>query len=599
MAQLQNIDIIDGGALGFPLKQADTVVSYTSTGPASFTVPAGITYIDVLVLAGGGGGGSGTAGGGGAGGLISIPNYPVTPGSTIPLSVGAGATARGVNGGLGVAGQDSTFGTLVAKGGGGGGSGPPGAGGGSSGGSGGAGASYPGWGNSAGLVATQGAQPGQSGVYGIGYPGGGWAFPNINPGSEIGGGGGAGGPGGPKNTGGPGRADSITGSLVFRGGGGGGTAGTNYQGPGGRGGGGGGATVASSGGTNLGGGGGGGWDYGSGSGAAGGPGVVIVRYNPQAGAQNVVGTIRQNQQNGANRTEVWDGTAWRSVPTRIVTFSEVGSANFTVPQGVNSVWVLAVGGGGAGGCGTGGGGGAGGMVEMTNYPVGEGDVIPVVVGQGGGSIVSGNGYNVNNAIWGNPINGTPSKFGQIEAYGGGGGAWSNGSPYGPYGQVGLPGGSGGGGNSYHPSSNGSGSGLQSSFYEGIGQSYYYLGGNPGSTPGQPNSGGGGGGAGAAGSGGPGPSIGGQGGIGKASSITGTAVYYAGGGGGGAGSTGGPAQPQGGGGPGATSATPVASAPALNGVNGLGGGGGGAWNHNSDGVTHQGGSGGSGIVIIRY
>ena len=53
----------------------------------SFTVPAGITKVDYLVVGGGGGGASG---GGGAGGVLMSNDYSVTPGASIAIAVGAG-----------------------------------------------------------------------------------------------------------------------------------------------------------------------------------------------------------------------------------------------------------------------------------------------------------------------------------------------------------------------------------------------------------------------------------------------------------------------------------------------------------------------------
>jgi hypothetical protein len=66
-------------------------LAFSATGTNSFTVPSGITTSAVLVVAGGGGGGSGAwGGGGGAGGVVYSANYPLTPGTTMNLSVGAG-----------------------------------------------------------------------------------------------------------------------------------------------------------------------------------------------------------------------------------------------------------------------------------------------------------------------------------------------------------------------------------------------------------------------------------------------------------------------------------------------------------------------------
>jgi hypothetical protein len=270
--------------------------SFTSSG--TFSVPSGLTAVDVLVVAGGGGSGS-WGGGGGAGGLIYRPAFPVTPGGTVTVTVGDG----GGNGGTsetGQPGQDSAFGTLTAKGGGYGGyhnaNGAPGGSGGGAGRDSGQG----------GQPATQPNQPGESGNYGFGNISG-----QVGPGGSHGasGGGGAGGAGqqgagpaisgfpdgstgypSPYSNGGVGRAYTIAdGStpVYYAGGGGGGVQ--RQPSPnisaGGQGGGGRGGTevpgVAGSPGTaNRGGGGGGGGNPSSpqATGGTGGKGIVIVSY---------------------------------------------------------------------------------------------------------------------------------------------------------------------------------------------------------------------------------------------------------------------------------------------------------------------------------
>ena len=74
--------------------------SITSLGSGTYSVEPGITTVNVLVVGGGGGGGSGgyntvKGGGAGAGGLIYYPDYPVTPGGSIPVSVGVGGEGGG------------------------------------------------------------------------------------------------------------------------------------------------------------------------------------------------------------------------------------------------------------------------------------------------------------------------------------------------------------------------------------------------------------------------------------------------------------------------------------------------------------------------
>jgi hypothetical protein len=273
---------------------APVVTSFTSTGAFSFSVPAGITAVDVLMVAGGGGGGAQCGAGGGAGGLIYRPGFTVTPGGTVPGSVGDGGNRSTNQSGSypsnqwATPGGNTTFGALTAIGGGRGGYWPSGYGTGSPGGSGGGNNNSP---NGPRSTGTQPAQPGDSGTYGFGNPGG------SGPSDHFGGGGGgAGGVGqdgsGNGGDGGVGRAYTISGSPVFYAGGGGGGShnpAPRANPPGGNGGGGFGTTNCQSpigtgnagdGTTNRGGGGGGagcpGGEYSRGG--AGGSGIVIVSY---------------------------------------------------------------------------------------------------------------------------------------------------------------------------------------------------------------------------------------------------------------------------------------------------------------------------------
>jgi hypothetical protein len=228
-------------------------------------------------------------------------------------------------------------------------------------------------------------------------------------------------------------------------------------------------------------------------------------------------------------------------------------------------WVeyLVVAGGGGGGSNAGGGGGAGGLLTGI-VTVATGASYTVTVGAGGAGVTVNN---VGNA-------GVSSVFGSISSTGGGRG--------GGYGGVATSGGSGGGG--------GGGSG-EVFVAQGIaGQGNI---GTTGQSSASPYVGGGGGGAGtvATAFSGTAPSVtGGGGGAGIASSISGSVVVYAGGGGGSIGSAGssGGSGGVGGGGAGATSSGGTATSGGGN----TGGGGGGA-------STGTSGSGGSGIVVVRY
>lgn len=96
---------------------------------STWTAPAGVTQVEVLVVAGGGGGGYDAGGGGGGGGVEYNTAFAVTPGSGYSITVGAGGgggsgySDPGTNtlGVSGTSGGASSFGTLSAAGGGGGG----------------------------------------------------------------------------------------------------------------------------------------------------------------------------------------------------------------------------------------------------------------------------------------------------------------------------------------------------------------------------------------------------------------------------------------------------------------------------------------------
>jgi hypothetical protein len=250
---------------------------------------------------------------------------------------------------------------------------------------------------------------------------------------------------------------------------------------------------------------------------------------------------------------------------QIRTFTSSGSLTVTTDTYVDLMMVAGGGGGGTGigVTGAGGGGGGGELVFASMLLTSAGSPYTVTVGTGGaGSTANG----VKGTSGGN------STFNGLTAIGGGGG--------GSAGAVaGVSGGSGGGGAGV------SGAGGASTASDGYG--------NAGGASGQ-YAGGGGGGAGAAAPTSPAghPAIGGAGGDGLSSNITGTLTSYGGGGGGGGNS-------------GATASYADSSAGAggyegqPNGVaapSNLGGGGGGGLNSNTDG---NGGAGGDGVVIVRY
>ncbi len=310
------------------------------------------------------------------------------------------------------------------------------------------------------------------------------------------------------------------------------------------------------------------------------------------------------------------GTISCSGNDRIHTFTGPGS--FVVSAAAacaanNVISYLVVGAGGTGGSCNSGGGGAGGFREVKSpvtpytaspldgYPtpgnritVAAATTYPVSVGAGASAQTGG--------FRGD--SGSNSQFSTIIAAGGGGGGSNANSPINP----GLDGGSGGGASFDETSPPAVGAGNTPSVTPPQGNP-----GGVGTGPGA-NAGGGGGGANAAGAQGSTPSSGdgGAGGAGATTSINGSPTVYAGGGGGGAGSSAnGGAGGSGGGGYGSNNpgvpnpnnpgATPETQA--GNGAVNTGGGGGGSNGPNpgsaSPSTSQVAGTGGSGIVIIRY
>ena len=250
----------------------------------------------------------------------------------------------------------------------------------------------------------------------------------------------------------------------------------------------------------------------------------------------------------------------------IHSFTATGAGTFTTDT-AQSVDLLVVAGGGAGGYYAGGGGGAGGYISTIGHSVTAASH-SITVGAGGPAI-SSNTYS----------NGLNSQFGAMTAAvgGGGGGSYSSTS-----GQVG-----GSGGGNFTTTAGGAGTAGQ---------------GNAGGTGKAVSSqcGGGGGGAGGVGTNSSSNDVdpnnlAGNGGVGLSNSITGSAVFYAGGGGGGRGgsviSLSG--QGEGGNGGGGRGTSGASNNAAVAGTANTGGGGGaGGW------PTTGSAAGGIGVVILR-
>lgn len=326
----------------------DTVLTFTSAGTCTWSVPVGVTEVRALVIGGGGAGGKSTnvggSGGGGAGAMVVHPTFPVS--GTINVVVGAGAATQNTYD-QGGSGSSSSLGTLVAIGGGGGGdwcdhgcqsthpqrAQIPGADGGSGGGSG------AGLANSLGGSVTTQSLPAGATSYGNR---GGHAVSGAN--FHGAGGGGAGAAGADRATsgvlptaGGIGRQSDITGVNTYYAAGGGGSGGyTTDWAPGGTGGGGDGGginnnPVATAGQANTGSGGGGGQN---GPGGAGGSGIVIVRF-ATVPVNSVTPSISGTLQTGDVLTAVtgtWSGAPnsysyqWKRASTAAGSYTNVASA---------------------------------------------------------------------------------------------------------------------------------------------------------------------------------------------------------------------------------------------------------------------------------
>jgi hypothetical protein len=285
----------------------------------------------------------------------------------------------------------------------------------------------------------------------------------------------------------------------------------------------------------------------------------------------ILGSIRENTDE--NKVEVCTANGG----TPLWQFLE--EAGTSVPP--LTVRYLIVAGGGGGGSGfDGGGGGAGGLltsIAATPLPLTPNVIYTIEVGVGGTRTADSPGGNGGDSS----INGSDITL--ISADGGGGGGGNTGG-----GSAGAAGGSGGGAG-YGSSTTNFGAGTSG---QGNNGGYGAL------NPGLYAAGGGGGGASAVG-GNATITVSGNGGNGLQNNITGTNLYYAGGGGGGR-DTRSSSYPNngGGGGDGGGGSADPNGGTGDNGNNGVGGGGAGAGVPASV-IIQLGGTGGSGVVILRY
>jgi hypothetical protein len=284
---------------------------------------------------------------------------------------------------------------------------------------------------------------------------------------------------------------------------------------------------------------------------AGDDGTVIkgqVRATNAAGVSSYVTTSNQvDAQAAPSGIVATGGTITYAGGKTIHTFTSSGDFIVTSAPGGSTIDFLLVAGGGGGGVYFGAGGGAGGLITVNSESLSTG-TLPVVIGSGGAASPN---------IAFRASNGNNSTFKGYTAVGGGGGGSGAGSE-----SDGSNGGSGGGGAGTGAGGTGE-VGPPRQGYNGIG--------------GYGGSGGGAGGNADAGTG--------NAGIGVASSISGTSLFYAGGGGG-ATYTGG----SGVGGNGSNGSNIGITAPTAN----TGSGGGGMW---SD--PNVLGAGAAGVLIISY
>lgn len=317
----------------------------------------------------------------------------------------------------------------------------------------------------------------------------------------------------------------------------------------------------------------------------------------QRPSTSTIGMLRANTTD--NTMEVYTSTGWQAL----------AEGSNLPPLTVD--YLIIAGGGGGGGCSSSGylsgaGGGAGGM--RTSFGTGNvnGGLTPVEstlnlayatsytieVGQGGAGMISST---TQTAYGYQGVKGDDSTFHTTTSTGGGGGGSMGVSPYTAASSKGGVGGSGGG--SGFRNGPGTGTGSAATPYNATPVQGFIGGGNLNYTPGYAT-GGGGGAGGPGGIGGPTPNNG-PGGLGLQNAISGTNTFYAGGGGGSTYRNSYAAPGPGGSGIGGDGGgSQYIAGVGGNGVANTGSGGGGG-NSGTGSVSKAGGSGGDGVVILRY
>jgi hypothetical protein len=424
----------------------DTFPRSYLTQYGGFTLPYGVTTISALVVGGGGAGGSNAGSGGSGGGVTANTSQSVGASHFLAIQVGGGGPSQT---------SVSCNPPTTAFGGG-----------------------------ASSITGTGVSLSAAGGSAGVAYPGG-----TVGaPGGIAPTGGGNGGQGSYGNSpsvaataGGAGTTSSITGSATTHGGGGGGGGwGTGIYVNGGAGGaGGGGAGSSGTSGTacvnngtpgtaNTGGGGGGG-QAAFGLGGDGGNGVVIISYTTTAPTCQATSAIYDSQ--------------------TVVEFKNTGTCSWTVPSGVTSINIFAVGGGGGGGENVGNGGAGGSVGTLTAQSVsGGGSIAVTVAAGGGGGQTEGTSYTLTPVAGANGGTSTVTGSGfSLSEAGGSGGKSYNGTIFAP--PVGANGGGSGGASAASSGLAASAGGNGTSSYSwwgvatGLGQAvnglYYFAGGGGG------------------------------------------------------------------------------------------------------------------------
>ena len=99
----------------YPAVSAKTRFATTLTSGTSYTVPAGVTYLNVTLVGGGGGGGSSVSPmsngypDSGLGGQIVSSTFATTPGAAITYAIGAGGGGAGGGNAYGGTGGTTTM----------------------------------------------------------------------------------------------------------------------------------------------------------------------------------------------------------------------------------------------------------------------------------------------------------------------------------------------------------------------------------------------------------------------------------------------------------------------------------------------------------